>query len=373
MQENRITDVIVISQVPPPVHGSTLMTQTFLRTLDSLGFSWFLVDRRFSRSVEQVGRFGFGKVFAAVGLWFRLAAAIMNRRPKVVVFFATTRKFSFLVDWALSELLRLTRVKTVLYLHTIGYSELAQQGRMWPWLVLRLFGSAFEVVVLDDSLAWDVRPFTSAPITAIPNTLPELPQPADKSIPIEDRTVILFLSNLIEGKGYDDFVEVAIRALNQGVNAEFVLAGDASDEVAAAVQQRIDASGHQRDIRMVGAVKSAEKWQLLHSAKMLIFPSKYKYEAFPLVLLEAAACGVSIVSYRTSALAPILAQQQGAIAVEGGDLDSIFSGCYEISRDGVKLRKMSQSNQVTYATLFSREKFAAKWQLMLTPWCDEAV
>lgn len=367
MRDKQRTDVLVISQLPPPVHGSTLMTQTFLRTLDTLGFSWFLVDRRFSTRVDQVGKFGFGKAFSAVGLWFRLATALSQQKPKVVVFFSTTRTFSFLVDWMLSELLRFSKAKTILYLHTVGYRSLAEQGRVWNFLVSRLLGAAHDIVVLDESLARDVTSFTDAHITAIPNTLPEEPHSPSKIVPIEDRNVILFLSNLIKGKGYEDFLEVAFRALNEGVNAEFVLAGNASVEVATSVRQLIEASSHKQSIRMVGAVDSERKWDLLHSAKLLVFLSKY--EAFGLVLIEAAACGVPIVSYRTGALASKLAKQHASIVVEVGDIDELLKEIQLLNCDIDKLKYMSIAGQHTYETLFSRSLFVSNWDCLLRQLC----
>lgn len=364
MRDKQRTDVLVISQLPPPVHGSTLMTQTFFRTLDTLGFSWFLVDRRFSTRVDQVGKFGFGKAISAVGLGFRLASSLFQQKPRVVVFFSTTRKFSFLVDWLLSELLRFRKAKTILYMHTVGYHSLAEQGRFWKCLVSRLLGAAEDIVVLDESLAWDVISFTEANITAIPNMLPEFPPPVSRYVPLEERKLVLYLSNLIAGKGYEDFLEIAIRALNSGIQNDFVLAGASSVEIATAVQRRIDISGHQAHIKLAGAVKSDEKWELLNSAKLLLFPSMN--ETFALVLLEAAACGVPIVSYSTGALAPKLFEERAATLVEAGDLDALYEEFLAVIGDNMKLHEMSASGKRLSISVFSEEQYASSWNSLLS-------
>lgn len=123
--------VVVISQLPPPIHGSTIMTETFLRTLDELGHNWRLVDRRSSSSVAEVGKFGFRKLASAFWMPFRLLREMLSFHPVAVVFFPTNRTFSFLVDWALSEVLRWFRVRRINYLHT---STLQTE---WPTDTLR--------------------------------------------------------------------------------------------------------------------------------------------------------------------------------------------------------------------------------------------
>src|SRR5690606_17277143 len=89
----RTAGVVVISQLPPPTHGSTLMTKVFLEVLDDLGIEWRLVDRRFSRTVGEVGSFKLRKVGAAAGLVTRLLTRLLRRRPAACIFFVTTRPF----------------------------------------------------------------------------------------------------------------------------------------------------------------------------------------------------------------------------------------------------------------------------------------
>ena len=100
--------LLVISQLPPPVHGSTVMTEVFLGSLDRLDVQWTLVDRRFSASIDEVGKVTARKAVAAVGLMGRLTKAIVSKNPSAVVFFCTTRTVSFFVDWLLSEIIRIS-------------------------------------------------------------------------------------------------------------------------------------------------------------------------------------------------------------------------------------------------------------------------
>ena len=358
-------DVLVISQLPPPIHGSTLMTQAFIRALDTRSIPWRLVDRRFSRTIGEVGRFSPRKVVQGLGLILRLAGAVVQRRPRVVVLFATTRSFSFLVDWALSELLRALRVPVVLYLQGVGFSALAQRGRGWRRLVRRVLGSAKATVILGESLAWDVEAFIDGQADVIGNTLSELPPVPAVEVPLHERDTIVFLSNLIPGKGHDDFLVVAEKCLDKGVNAKFVLAGAASPSVVAEVNATIARSGRASNISYVGTVGLQEKWDLLASARVFVFPSTYPLEAGPLVMLEAAACGVPIAAYPTGAFAPLLAKAGAAYVVEAGNRELLAGAIQEIFESPELGEHLGARAQALFAESFSYPAYATSWSRLL--------
>lgn len=358
-------DVMVISQLPPPVHGSNLMTRVFLDTLDTQSIPWRLIDRRFSRTVEEVGRFSPKKVAQGVGLILRLGGEVARRRPQVVVFFATTRSFSFLVDWMLSEVLRAFRVPVILYLHTLGFSELAQRGRCWRHVVRRLLGSAKAAVILDESLAWDIAAFIDGRVDVIGNTLPELPPALEVNVPLDARDTVIFLSNLIPGKGHDDFLAVATKCLDAGIDAKFVLGGGAGPTVAAQVEESIARSGWASNISYLGAVGAEDKWKLLATARAFVFPSTYAYETFGLVLLEAAACGVPIAAYPTGALAPRLAAAGAAYVVDAGNRELLARAIQDIFESPGLGEHLVARAQAVFAESFSHSAYGTSWSQLL--------
>ncbi len=193
MPEQESAEVMVISQLPPPVHGSTMMTQTFVGTCEGVGLRVCLVDRRFSTSVDEIGGTSIRKLLSAISLFGRLWRSLGQHRFAPVVFFTTNRAPSFWMDVLMSALLRLKRRNYIAYVHTSGYSELADSGKWQDRGVRLMLGGATSVVVLGESMRADVERFNAA-VNVIPNTVagaePWVPSGAGSP-------QLLFLSNLI--------------------------------------------------------------------------------------------------------------------------------------------------------------------------------
>lgn len=289
-----LDDIVVISQLPPPFHGSTLMTRVLLETASVLGYKPRLVDRRFSRNVGEVGRLSLGKLLAAPALVMRLIAALFRQRPRIVVFFVTNRPGSFLVDWTLSEVLRAFGVRTIAYVHTQGFKALSARGGAWPTLVRRTLGSANTIVCLSATLESDVIPFCEGiRIVSIPNTPPDT-APALQAVRNSPAgSKVVFLSNLIAEKGIDEFIALAQSGVGRSRGATFVAAGAPLSEHQLANLRAT--AGDWVDI--LGKVDAREKWALLDGACLLAFPSRYPFEAQPLVILEAMSLGIPVVAY----------------------------------------------------------------------------
>lgn len=342
------------------------MTRVLLETLDTLHVSAKLVDRRFSRSVDDIGTLRPRKFLAAIALPIRLARAAVVFRPHAAIFFATNRTFSFIVDWVLSEVLRLTRTRTILYLHTVGFESLAARGKNWEWLVKRLLRSASIVVCLGPTLVSDVSRWVDPKdIEIIPNTTPDVPPDVEKSL--EEVGTVLFLSNLLPDKGADTFVKVAEALRVHVPDQEYVLAGaPTSAAFSASVSQQIVDSNLVNAVTVSGAVTdAAAKWNLLTSAAVLVFPSRYAYEAQPLVVLEALATGTPVVAYDIGGLRDVIHNGSNGFLVDPDDVHGLAMRVREVLSDDDRRHDLSKAAKSSYHDNYSREAYRRGWQHVL--------
>lgn len=355
--------IAVVSQVPPPVHGSTVMTQELLSALSRLGHSAVLVDRRFSSDVASIGKLSIRKAFSGISLVWRAFRISWRGRPDCVVLFLTNRPASFLSDLLVLSAFRLNRVPVVHYVHTVGFRRLAARGRVWERAVAYVLGSAQAIVCLGPSLADDILPWADAEKLRTIGNLTSATRP----VGVERSGVRLaFMSNLIPEKGAREFVAVAVAIADLFPDVTFTLAGAAGDaDYFDLLMQDIQVSGLGDRLRYVGQVGGDERWQYLASASALVFPSSYEFEAQPLTIIEALSVGTSVIAYDVGGIRDLGSDDAAAgdaalHLVCGGSIDALAGVI------GGLLRQYGEGGWPDRgAERFGAERFDGEWQSAL--------
>lgn len=366
--------VAVISQTPPPVHGATLMTERLLVSLADLGYPVRLIDRRFSRTVAEIGGRSPRKLLAAGGLVLRTLGTVLRWRPRATIFFATTRPGSFVVDWMLSEVLRLSRGRVILYLHSVGFADLEARGRVWRWMVRRLFSSRrVEVVCLGASLTPDVPArIPRDRIALIPNTPADLPAElagrgaAPVPVTATGDPQVLYLSNFIAGKGADVFARIVGMLHREHPSARFRMAGNAGDPaLAARVSAELEAHDARSRVELLGSVAGPAKWNTIGSATCLAFTSQL-WEAQPLTIIEALACGVPVVAFRAGGMPDLIVDGENGFLVDSGDVGAFADRVGALCSDAALQRRMAAAARASFCRRYSAEAFAGAWDAQLS-------
>ncbi|MGZ0069652.1 glycosyltransferase family 4 protein [Microbacterium arborescens] len=354
--------ILTISQLPPPRHGSTIMTEHFLRAIGELGHESSLLERRFSRSVAEVGRFSIRKLGSAAWIPIRLLRAIAREKPDACVFFVTNRRLSFMVDVALTLVLRATRTPTILYVHTSGWHDLASTGWVWRKGAEYIFKKAISVVTLGPALAADLAALdVSSRLSVIRNTS----EPQSATEPHNGAMSVIFISNLIPSKGVLDFLAIAEKVGSTHPSIRFTVYGATADATfEASVRERIR-NARSANISFGGAIGNAESMSaVLSRADILLFPSRYEYEAQPLTIVEALSFGVPVAAYDVGGVSDIVHNDHGLLA-SIGDVDSIATFVSMAALDGDLLASKSRAAREFYRDHLSFEAYSRQWANVL--------
>lgn len=156
-------------------------------------------------------------------------------------------------------------------------------------------------------------------ITVIPNgvdhaTFHPADAPARRALRAElglpaDACVALFVGGDWERKGVRD----AIAAVAGLTDVLFVVVGRGDE---AAMRAHAAAVGARAQVRFAGPSATPERWY--RAADLLLFPSRY--EAFSLVTLEAAACGLPIVCHAINGTEDLVVQgENGFLSAMGAE------------------------------------------------------
>ena len=108
---------------------------------------------------------------------------------------------------------------------------------------------------------------------------------------------ILFLGNYIESKGILDFLRAAtLLPRNYYGKIEIITSGYSRDESVDKKIKKLIKNNLDININDLGPIKGEEKFKVLSSADIFVFPTFYRNEGHPWVIVEALASGLPIIS-----------------------------------------------------------------------------
>lgn len=116
--------------------------------------------------------------------------------------------------------------------------------------------------------------------------------PADRDRLSERPLSVGFLGRFVDGKGLDVALRVAARVADARPCRLVVAGVPVSEEQAARVREEVEALGG----RYMGTVDDHSRPEFFSDLDILLFPSTYRNEAYPLVLVEALRSGVPVLA-----------------------------------------------------------------------------
>lgn len=168
----------------------------------------------------------------------------------------------------------------------------------------------------------------------IPNSLDEkwiLQQVLPKEARNRD---IVFLGRWCWEKGVDDLIECMAK-VKANVTCEFY-----TDHVPTI---------HYKNCQMFPWANEAEVLSIIQTAKLVVLPSYT--EAYPTVLLEAAACGTPFLASNVGGIPDIVEESGGGRVFEAGNISKMVEIIDELLNDDDKWHEMSRNGKAWVKTL----------------------
>jgi glycosyltransferase involved in cell wall biosynthesis len=203
--------------------------------------------------------------------------------------------------------------------------------------------------------------------------LPETCSPELAAVPVErgsDAAAVnvLFVGWLTPAKGIFDLVRVAERLRDARPPIVFsVLGTGMSTQETAAVQAAIEQAGVQSSVTLHGVLTGEAKQAMFARAHVFCLPTHW--DAFPVVLLEAMAAGLPIVSTRVGGVPYMVTEEDGALLSAVGDVDSLADQLSRLARDPSRRLAMGQTNRANYLARYQPDAVGEQalelyWRLM---------
>jgi glycosyltransferase involved in cell wall biosynthesis len=156
------------------------------------------------------------------------------------------------------------------------------------------------------------------------------------------RPTVLFISRFIRQKGIFDLLDAVPGVLRKFPTAEFVFVGSGSD--AAEFDAKVKAARLTSSVRRIDHQSNAETAKFYASAWALVFPTHFP-EGMPMVVAEAMAAGVPIITTRTNFSQSYMLAGEHCLFVDGKAPASIESQIIRVLGDGELRQRMSSNNR----------------------------
>lgn len=337
--------VLFIAPLPEPITGQALACQVFLDELEK-HYDVDVVDmgkREFTHGASYAGR------FLEVG---RMGLEAWRKRSSADVIYLTisespagnAKDLMFYV----ACLNKLSRV--VIHLNGgAGFRVLMRDHgflrRVNAWFLRRLGGAIILGERHRDLFAGMVAPERTH---IVPNFAEEFlftdPAKIEAKFDGDSPLRVLFLSNLIAGKGYEELLEGFIAldpALRDAIRLEFA-GGFASAKEEESFLKRMrsvpQATYH-------GTIRGDRKRQVFQDAHVFCLPTYYAYEGQPLSILEAYAAGCAVITTDHSGNCDVFTGGENGYLVEPRSPSSITSALERALKNRGELRAMALTNR----------------------------
>lgn len=367
---------ILVGPLPPPTIGQSISFEMLRDEFVARSLPHWLLDISGGATSRRDGSFSLGRVIALMASLCRVTILPFLRHRNFYLTIAQSWN-GFLRDLWFIALAKIGRHRIVLHLKGGSYDNFYDSlGSFRQSIVRKTLSSADCIIVLGDLLVpmFNFVPNSEdkiivvsngcpLPKEALPSTAKALP-PIDSGEPIN----ILYLSNLIDSKGYRDLLQaIAILKHVKKLNircrfcGQFLIASDTelfhnSDEAEADFKTQRKALDIEDVVSWDGVVVGDEKIRALKEAHFMVLPTQYNNEGQPVAIIEAMAMGAVVIGSRWRTIPDMLDEGQAGILVDASSPLQIVDAITEATNDPETYCQVSSAAMEHCRDRYSREK-----------------
>ena len=309
-----------------------------------------------SASLSEVGRVSMKKLTFLSRLLRQVRKEVRDFRPDLVYLTPTSSGPGLIKDCLTARSIRKRGSRVVLHFHNKGVS--ARQDRFpYGFLYRSLFKDA-KVILLSERLYPDVERFVARENAFFcPNGIDgvDVRRREKQSVP-----EILFLSNLLPDKGVVDLLDACKILVDRGLRFSCRFVGAPSADLTGERFARlVEERNLQSVIRFDGPLYGSAKLDALADADMLVHPTRD--DAFPLVILEAMATGLAVVSTREGGIPDEVEDGITGILCDKENPSVLADAIGKLLGQPDLCREMGNAGRARYEKLFTKAAFERRF------------
>ena len=360
------TGVVVIGPTPPPYHGVAVMTCHVVQALAKQGLLVQHLDTRDPQPLDTLGVLNWSNLTLGARHAWQLHRILRSKRSATHVILPISQgTWGFLRDAVLALVTRLHRRRLILHLHGAAFGEF-YAGSHPP---LRL---AIREVCRQADGAWALTPdlehvfdglVPRGRVQHVENVV-SCPRSGEtngarhhRRAPASKAFRLLYLANLRREKGIFDLLD-ALRLLKRSAGGwELRVVGEGTPAIVRSLEAEasaLAAAGGPR-VAVLPPRYESRKWNEYENADAFVFPPRAS-EGQPLVLLEAMAAGLPIVTTRVGGIPHTVRDGVEGLVVAPGSPDHLARALLRIASDAPLRERFGRAARQRYLDCYRPER-----------------
>jgi glycosyltransferase involved in cell wall biosynthesis len=365
MNKPRILSIVAL----PPPHNGVAIANHILFDSAMVKNKYELKIVRLRKNVLNLG--GAFSIITSIRDSIVILKTLINLlrdKPAAVYFTIAQTRLGIARDICLMLLSKLLGAMCVVHLHGGYFRNYYERhlNAIEKKLVRKAISLVDGVIVLDASLGWIFQGLVPPEkIFVLANGAPEVFTEAEirQATARRQRSAklrVTYLSNFMPGKGFDTFLEAAAILNQTGSRGDFLfnLAGAAPDEeTAQQIKCLVRRHRLEDSVLVLGKVLDKTKWDLLLDSDIFVFPTAYLYEGQPLVIIEALAAGLPIISSQKGSIPSMVRDGKNGFIVPANEPCEVAQRLRLLKANSALRLSMGQASRDLYLSSYSGEQF----------------
>ncbi|QGN38813.1 glycosyltransferase family 4 protein [Klebsiella oxytoca] len=297
--------MIFLINLPPPLHGMSFINAKLLKLANDKGLNVCVVNTTPSKEIKvNILR----KFVKHSYIFISFVRTLIRVKEDKILYRPINGGKGQLIDVAYMLMANFFKYK--IYIHHHSYNYLNKKSKIFTVLSILLRSNTTHIVLSVDMQKKlnEIYNIKENEIIVLSNIgfIEDGPSVNNKKNIEVERIVISYMANVTVEKGIDIFIKTCklIDKHNPG-EYEYRIAGPISDVNTQILVDEFISSCI--NAFYVGPVYGEEKEKFLSTSDIFYFPSKYKNEAEPLVLYEAASCGCLVIGSQVGSMRAAIA------------------------------------------------------------------
>ena len=324
-------------------------------------FDIHFINISFSDDTRAIGKFSFRKVGLIFILLFRGLYILKKNRPDIILYNCAPSGFAFYRDVLFSLSIKLfSHAPLAYHIHGKSFIHNANQSVIYNVLCNWLYKNSY-AICLSEGLANDVRPFPIHQSYVLNNGIP---RPGNIHIKPKSGSPLtfLFLSNFVITKGLIDFIQALGMLKKQATHPfKFILIGAEFDITNLELRSMFKVLDLENSLLHMGPLYGDEKLAMMNNADILVFPTYYENECFPLVILEAFQSGLPAISTFEGAIPEIIQEGSTGFLVKSRNPQALAERMLYLLQNSSVIPQMRQNALIAFDSKFSFDIFEKKF------------